>query len=249
MAPRRNRSLLLLVPALAVLVLIAVEATRLAGLGAAEVAVLRVKAGLGQALPALRLRASALLGNVEALRAEGLSALAGHSPAAAATAIDRLTQAAERGDARSALILGKLYFLGKPGLTPDYRRARAWLEQAAPARPAAYYYLALIEKNGLAGPPEPGKAGVALKRAADAGISQAMFLLANDYLDGAGAVLDEAAALRLMRQAAEQDHPGAQQFLAQAYARGEMGLPRDDREAALLFTLAGEAARDGKAYP
>lgn len=245
----RRHHLLLLALIVPVTVLAAVGADRLTGLDAAEAESLRLRADLGQPAAWLRLQAAARLGNVEAMRAEGLRLLGHGEPGATASAVEHLAAAAERGDTGSALILGRLYFFGKPGLPRDYRRAQAWLERAAPAQPVADYYLALIASNGLAGGADPARAEAALQRAAAGGVSQAMFLLASSYLNGDGRPGAAAEVLRLMRHAAELEHPGALQFLAQAYERGELGLARDEREAALLFTLAGEAARDSSAYP
>ena len=146
-------------------------------------------------------------------------------------------------------MLGKLYFHGANGLPRNHALARPWLQQAASEWPAADYYLALIEKNGLADAANPERALAALTRAANAGVPHAQFLLAQAYLEGQGVVRDEAKALQLIHLAAEQEYPHALQFLAQAYARGDHGLPRDERQANLLFALTADANRDSPAFP
>jgi len=245
----RRHHFLLLALIVPVSVLAAVGTDRLAELDAAEAESLRLRADLGQPAAWLQLQAAARLGNVEAMRAEGLRLLGHGEPGATASAVGHLAAAADRGDTSAALVLGRLYFFGKPGLPRDYRQAQAWLGRAAPKQPVADYYLALIASNGLAGRPDPARAEASLHRAAEGGVAQAMFLLASRYLNRDGRSGDPAEVLRLMRRAAELEHPGALQFLAHAYERGELGLARDEREAALLFALAGEAARDSHAYP
>lgn len=216
---------------------------------ATEIESLRVRAALGQWPAEIRLRSAAWLGNPVALRAEGINLLASNSPSENADGQARLRQAAGKGDRRAALVLGKLYFHGANGLPRNHALARPWLEQAAPEWPAADFYLALIEKHGLATAANPERAHSALTRAANAGVPHAQFLLAQAYLDGQGVVRDEAKAMQLIRLAAEQEYPHALQFLAQAYARGDYGLRRDEREANLLFALTADATRNSPSFP
>lgn len=216
---------------------------------ATEIESLRVRAALGQWPAEIRLRSAAWLGNPVALRAEGINLLASNSQSGIAEGQARLRQAAGKGDRRAALVLGKLYFHGANGLPRNHALARPWLEQAAPEWPAADFYLALIEKHGLATAANPERAHSALTRAANAGVPHAQFLLAQAYLDGQGVVRDEAKAMQLIRLAAEQEYPHALQFLAQAYARGDYGLRRDEREANLLFALTADATRNSPSFP
>lgn len=218
-------------------------------LGEAEVESLRIRAALGQWPAMMRLRAAAWLGNAIAIRAQGFTLLEVQSPATTLAAIERLQRAAELGDGRADLLLGKLYFLGAPGQERDVVQARLWLQRAAAQQPVAHFYLALIERNGLAGPADHERAHRALQRAAAGGVPHAQFLLAQTYLAGLGTVRDERAALRLIKLAADQDYPSALQFLAHAHAQGEYGLVQDEQEANLLFALAAEAAPGSPAFP
>jgi TPR repeat protein len=63
-----------------------------------------------------------------------------------------LQRAAESGDARAQLLLGKLLFKGAPGVPAQALAAQAWFESAFKGgQPGAAHYLGLIHRQDLPG--------------------------------------------------------------------------------------------------
>lgn len=215
-----------------------------ATLPAPQVDLLAMQAVQGKTPARWQLLAAAYAGNARAIRARGRMWLAGKTPVSEQIGIDLLGKAAMKGEDEAALDLGRLYFWGRAGHRPDYILARAWLAPIARKRPAAAYYLALIDRNGLAGRAEPARAVEEMKIAAQGGIADALFLLGNAYRNGDGVSRNDAEAVRCYEKAAVLEHAGALQALAEAYRRGEMGLARNDFQARQLFALADDALRD-----
>ena len=88
----------------------------------------------------------ALTGNADAQRAVGEVLLKTNDAKRATDALDWLQRAAVQGDSRAALLLGKTWLYGAPGITPDGVKARNWFERTgAESKPQAMYYLGLIE--------------------------------------------------------------------------------------------------------
>lgn len=214
-----------------------------------QVDLLTMQAAQGLRSSKLQIQAAAFAGNVRAIRSEGLRYLNQKDAASVAKGIALLSEAAKNGEQEAALDLGRFYFHGRPGERPDYAQARAWLDTIADQLPAAAYYLALMDKNALAGPIDLGKASVELKFAAKGGVPDALFLLGNAYRSGIGIAKDDTQAVHCFQQAAAQEHPGALLALALAYQHGEMGLPHDERQAHQLFALAHDAAQDPPRMP
>jgi TPR repeat protein len=233
-----------LIAATASFALVAYGGVHFSRLPAAQVDLLAMQTAQGHPQARWQLLAAAFAGNVRAVRARGLLLLAGKTPRSERSGIRLLEQAAKGGEDEAALDLGRLYFWGLPGLRPNYGRARSWLEPVAAKQPAAAYYLALIDNNGLTGAANRTKAIEELKRAAEGGIADALFLLGNAYRSGDGVALDDAEAVRCYEKAAVLEHAGALQALAEAYARGDLGLNRNDVQSRQLFALAGDALRD-----
>jgi TPR repeat protein len=218
-------------------------------LPAIQVDLLTMQAVQGLRSAEVQIHAAALVGNVRAIHSEGLRTLNQKNPESVAKGISLLSKVAKKGDPEAALDLGRLYFHGLPGERPDYAQARAWLGTIADQLPAASYYLALMDKNGLAGPVDLGKASAELQFAAKGGIPDALFLLGNAYKSGNGIAKDDAEAVHCFQQAAAQEHTGALLALALAYQQGEMGLPHDEHQAHQLFALAHDAAQDPPRMP
>ncbi|MEW6765148.1 MAG: tetratricopeptide repeat protein [Pseudomonadota bacterium] len=206
-----------------------------------RVDLLAMQAAQGQDLARWQLQVAVWADHPRALLARGLLMLAEQDPANTSRGLDLLERAARKGETEAAMDLGRIHFHGLNGAAPDYALARRWLEMAVSRQPAAAYYLALIDRNGLDGPAHPERALAGLKQAADGGIAEAQFLLGNACLSGEAGERDEALASHYFRQAAEQEHPGALQALALAHAHGELGLPRDEAQANVLFALAADA--------
>ncbi len=218
-------------------------------LSAPRIDLLAMQASQGREAARWPLEAAALAGNARALRARGLSLHAQGHPQRMKHGMELLERAARQGEQDAALDLGRLYFHGAKDRLPDYALARYWLEQATASRPAASYYLALIERNGLNGPANPVRALEQLQRAADGGIAEALFLLGNAYRYGEGVERDDARALACFQQAATLEHAGALQALALAHAHGELGLLPDDSQASVLFSLAHDALQSPPREP
>jgi TPR repeat protein len=197
----------------------------------------------------LQVQAAAYAGNARAIRAEGLYYLTQKDPASVNQGMVLLSKAAKKGEREAALDLGRLNFYGRPGARPDYAQARAWFTPLADQLPAAAYYLALMDKNGLAGSIDLGKASEELIIASNGGIPDALFLLGSAYKSGNGIAKNDAEAIRCFQEAAVHEHAGAMLALALAYEHGEMGLPRDEYQANQLFALAHDAAQDPPRLP
>jgi TPR repeat protein len=214
-----------------------------------RVDLLTMQAAQGLRTSHMQVQAAAYAGNARAMRAEGLYYLTRKDAASIKKGIALLSAAAKKGEHEAALDLGRLSFYGRPGARPDYEQARVWLTPMADKLPAAAYYLALMDKNGLAGSIDLGKASEELIIASNGGIPDALFLLGSAYKSGNGIAKNDAEAIRCFQEAAVHEHAGAMLALALAYEHGEMGLPRDEYQANQLFALAHDAAQDPPRLP
>ena len=70
------------------------------------------------------------------------------------------------------------------------------------------------------------------KAAADSGHAYAKWCYSLDLLAGKGVEEDEADGLKHIKEAADLKFEGAIQFMANAYALGQYGFPKDDAKAA-----------------
>lgn len=140
-----------------------------------------------------------------------------------------LLRAAENGDVRASLLLGKLLWKGAPGVPAQPLAARPWLEGAVKGgQVAAAHYLGLIERQDLPGHARsPDKALQWLEMAAKAGFADSQFLLGQMLLLGDGTASNPERARFWFEAAAEQDQPEANLQLLMAYTRHEMGLKRN----------------------
>ena len=84
-----------------------------------------------------------------------------------------------------------------------------------------------------------------LHKAAESGDRDAAFQLGWNYFRRQADDQDARETVRWWRFAAAAGHPLAQQNLATAYLRGELGLPKDPQEALTLFKLAAEQGHGG----
>jgi TPR repeat protein len=194
-----------------------------------------------------KLRAASWAGNDTAALALGAVLVGWNEPSRVREGIGWLTRSADAGDADAQLLLGRVWFNGATGESPDYAESRRWLERSArtlPPMPAAHdvphddeeeahtppagaqaaYWLASIYRNGY-GVPRDMDAGVRwLTLAARHGVPQAQFQLAMVYRERG----DEGQALSWLRRAAHAEYPEANLALAIAYRNGELGLHPDD---------------------
>jgi TPR repeat protein len=140
-----------------------------------------------------------------------------------------LQRAAEGGDARASLVLGKLLLKGGPGVEVQSLAAIPWLEAAVNGgQTGAAHYLGVIYRQDLTGQPRsPEKALHWLEIAAKAGVPDSQFLLGQMLMTGDGIEPSPALARFWFEAAAEKDHPEANLQLLMAYTRNELGLKRD----------------------
>ena len=152
-------------------------------------------------------------------------------PAALHDEISRLRSAAEAGDTRAQLLLGKALREGVSGLPKDVTAAHDWFRRAADGGSAsAAYHLGVMAKAGEGETADPQAAQRWLAIAAERGSAHAAFLLGNAYRAGAGVPQSNSKALELYEIAANRELPAALQTLAMAHLNGELDLPPDDGE-------------------
>jgi TPR repeat protein len=185
-----------------------------------------------------KLRAASFARNDAAMLALGVVLIGDANPHRAREGLRWLERGAQAGNADAQLTLGRAFFDGVAGTPPDYAQSRVWLERAAhdvapssedapPSSGAqAAYWLASIHRNGY-GVSRNADAGLHwLEVAANGGVPQAQFQLANVYRERG----DDALALDWLRRSAHAEYPEANLALAMAYRNGELGLHRDEGE-------------------
>jgi TPR repeat protein len=162
-----------------------------------------------------------------------------------------LQRAAEGGDARAQLLLGKLLLKGAPGVPAQALDAQPWLEAAVKGGQAgAAHYLGLIHRQELPDQTRsPEKALQWLEVAAKAGFADSQFLLGQMIMTGDGTAADPARARKWFEAAAEQDHPEANLQLLMAFTRNEMGLKRNAEAEARQWMEAQHSLRHRPAAP
>jgi localization factor PodJL len=164
-------------------------------------------------------------------------------PAAARPAptapLDRLTQAANAGNARAQLIVGLKYLDSTP---PNQSEAAKWLTKAADAgEPVAQYRLGGLYERGTGVAADPVKAVRLYLAAANQGSRKAMHNLAVAYAEGIGVKKDYAEASRWFLKAANLGLKDSQFNLAVLYERG-LGVPQNLVDAYKWYAIA--AAQD-----
>lgn len=145
---------------------------------------------------------------------------------------------------------GKLYLRGAPGVPVDLKQAFSQFEDAARKGEASgAYYLGLMYKNGWSVPRDSAAAARNLMLAANQGIPQAMFLLANMLLAGDGVVRDQAAARGWLDRADALEYPEAAMAKAIGLRYGTMGYVRDEALADQQMKVAEHALGHRPAEP
>ena len=217
----------------------------------AEIDRLRMHAGAGRDGKAMAsLIVVAHTGNANAQRAIGEVLLHAKNSERAMEALNWLQRAAEQGDSRAALLLGKTWLYGAAGITPDSGKARHWFEKTgAGNKPHAAYYLGLIEKNGYGKTVDFEAAESHFRYAAERGVPDAMYQLGNTYACGEGVDTDPREAMRWYLRAAALDHPQAIQELANAFTRGDTLLPQSELQAANMRLAIEHALRHPQTLP
>jgi len=162
-----------------------------------------------------------------------------------------LKQAAQAGDARADLLLGKLLFKGAPGIPAQSAAAIPWLEAAVKGgQLGAAHYLGMIYRQDLPDQARsPEKALHWLEVAAKAGFADSQFLLGQMIMTGDGTQADPESARKWFEAAAEQDHPEANLQLLMAYRRNELGLKSNAETEARQWMEAQHSLRHRPAAP
>ena len=217
----------------------------------AEIDRLRMHADAGRDGTAMTsLLTAAQTGSAHAQRAVGEVLLNAKDSKRATEALDWLQRASEQGDSRAALLLGKTWLYGAPGVTPDGVEARHWFEKTgSDNKPQAAYYLGLIEKNGYGKTVDFDAAEKHFRFAAERGVPDAMYQLGNTYASGEGVETDPREAMRWYLRAAALDHPQAIQELANAFTRGDTLLPQSELQAANMRLAVEHALRHPQPAP
>lgn len=141
--------------------------------------------------------------------------------------IDEVRRLADLGDPEGLIALGRMFYNGF-GVNQDTKSALSYFTKAAEkgyalayAEVGTVYYLDALPKNF-------GQAKAWLKKSADMGEPRAQVLLANIYISEAG--LMGLQGVRLLRQAAEQNHPEALLILSGLYYSGRF-VPQNNEKA------------------
>ena len=159
-------------------------------------------------------------------------------PARSAMApLDRLTQAANAGNARAQLIVG-LKYLDGDGVPANETEAAKWLTKAADAgEPVAQYRAGTLFERGRGVAADPVKAVRWYLAAANQGNRKAMHNLAVAYAEGTGVKKDYAEASRWFLRAANLGLSDSQFNLAVLYERG-LGVPQNLVDAYKWYAIA-----------
>lgn len=139
---------------------------------------------------------------------------------------------AENGHAPSQFRLGSLHRLGL-GVPRDPALAVYWFDKAARQEDVGgQYWLAECYRRGEGVPVSPELAFQWFHRLAERGYAPARYQVALAYANGSGVARDEREAVDWLQRASAGGHADAARRLAQAYRNGELGLPRDPKQAA-----------------
>jgi localization factor PodJL len=178
-----------------------------------------------------------------AMQQQKLTAPAPGHPAPSAP-LDRLTAAANAGNARAELIVG-LKYLDGDGVPANDGEAAKWLGRAAEAgEPVAQYRLGTLFERGRGVPADAAKAIRWYQAAANQGSRKAMHNLAVAYAGGNGVKKDYAEASRWFLKAALLGLKDSQFNLAVLYERG-FGVPQNLVDAYKWYAIAA-AQGDGE---
>jgi len=140
-----------------------------------------------------------------------------------AAALTWAKKAAEAGSVSGQAVLGYVLTCGPPSLRDD-EAAHGWYERSAAAGcPEGCLGFALsLARRGGGGPDTQRRIAAEVRRAAEAGLPTAIYLLAVLSEHGLGVTRDPAAGLQLYRDAAEKGLPSAQFRLGLALIEGDL---------------------------
>jgi TPR repeat protein len=154
--------------------------------------------------------------------------------------LDRLTELANRGDARAQLVIALKYLKGD-GIAANDALAANWLERAAQAGDAiAQNHLGALYQAGRGVKQDVAAAMHWYESAAAQGDRHAMSNLAVLYAGGAGAATNFAEAARWFQRSASLGFVDAQFNLAVLFERGD-GVPQSLLDAYKWYSIAAAA--------
>ena len=156
------------------------------------------------------------------------------------TPLDRLTDLANKGNARAELVIGLKYLKGD-GIVANDTQAARWLERAARAGdPIAENHLGALYQTGRGVKSDIAQAMHWYEAAAAQGNRHAMSNLAVLHAGGAGAPANFADAARWFQRAASLGYVDAQFNLAVLFERGD-GVPQSLLDAYKWYSIAAAA--------
>lgn len=149
-----------------------------------------------------------------------------------ARAVHWLTKAAEHGNHDAEFLLGKMYYQGY-AVAQDKELGKDWLSRAAAhGNSDAINFLGVIQGVVKYTTMVYQQSADVLKKKAEAGDPQAQYELGLRYESGAWDVnKDDKQALRWLTAAANNGNHHAMATLAHIYARGELGVKPDPKQA------------------
>jgi len=158
--------------------------------------------------------------------------------------VDKIRELASQGNADASNTLGDLYRVGRMGIEYDLETAISWYSAAAmQGHTDAIYNLALcydlLNPSSDIVNEEGGKAEPWLKKAADAGISDAAYKLGWSYKNRNGGQSGDMGAIYWYTKAAAAGHPYAQYNLGLCFKNGT-GVKQDYAEAVRWIKKAAE---------
>ncbi len=140
-----------------------------------------------------------------------------------------------------ALVLGACIGSANAGPAEDYAAGMVSYQRtdffvAVPllrkAADAGHIEAAVVLATIYDGAEQDEQAVIYFRKAADAGSAEGMYGLGNMLAAGEGTTKDVVAAKALFVKAADAGHVTSVQLLAQAYLRGELGIPEEQRKGA-----------------
>lgn len=143
--------------------------------------------------------------------------------------------ASGRSDAQEAL--GELLGPSGPTTLRDEVAACGLFQKASSWRADSLHNLAHCAEKGVGGTPDPARAAVLYRQAAERGFAKSLCALGNLYMAGKGVPKDEANGAALCRRAADRGEQDAQTDLGNMYLKG-VGVPHDMLEARHWYELA-----------
>ena len=167
------------------------------------------------------------------------SAVALRNSGQTAQALPLFRQAAELGEMRAALEMGRMLYQGHD--TPqDNAQALKWFRKAADAGSAqGMLYVGLMTAKGAGTDRDERQGAMWCRKAADAGYSAAMDAVGVLYANGQGVSQDLDEAARWYKKGADNGYVAAMVHLAAAYENGK-GVSRNLKDAIYWYQMAAD---------